>query len=91
MSRTLITWGVVATVVGLLLVAGVDALLSSGSEKAASAPTASIGITDKAKLPPRRCTRLDIRVLVEIRGGVATAVVRNVGLSPCHLRALRLS
>jgi hypothetical protein len=88
MIRTRLTWVVVGTVVALLVAAGIDALLSSGSEKAESAPRASTPMTGSTSAAVRRCNRLDIRVSIEIRGGVATAIAREVGVSPCHLRPM---
>jgi hypothetical protein len=87
MIRTRLTWVVVGIVVALLVAAGIDALFFSGSQKAESAPTAPTAIAgSESAAALRRCTRLDIRVSIEIRGGVAAAVVREVGLSPCRLR-----
>lgn len=91
MIRTRLTWVVVGAVAALLVVAGVDALRSSDGKRNASTPTASTTATHSATGPVRRCTRLDIRVSIEILGGSANVVVRNVGLTACQLRPLPLN
>lgn len=82
------TWIVVAALLVLLAFASADVLRSSGDGPGTAAPKGSKTRTQGETGPFRRCTRLDIRVSIEILGGVATAVVRNIGLTACHLRRL---
>jgi hypothetical protein len=42
--------------------------------------------TETATGPLPRCTRSDIGVSIEVRGGLATLVVRNVGTTACYRR-----
>jgi hypothetical protein len=91
MSPTRLTWVVVGGVATLLFVAGVDALRSSADSEI-SAPTASTTTTELASGSLSPCTRLDLRVSIEIREEVATVVVRNIGAKECYriLRGWRL-
>lgn len=90
MIRTRLTWVVVGGVVALLVVAGVDALRSSESETAASATMASTTALENLDRLSPRCTRPQIVVSIEVRGGIATNVVREFGSDACHLRRVRL-
>jgi hypothetical protein len=68
-------------VVALLVVAGVDALRSSGSET--SAPTASTTTAiPTSSLPP--CAEQDLRISIEVRQGVATVVAQNIRATRCY-------
>jgi hypothetical protein len=81
------TWVVVAGVGALLLLAGVDALRSSGdSEASAPTATATSSKLPRVSLPP--CTQQDISISIEVRDGGAVAVARNIGAEACY-RLLR--
>jgi hypothetical protein len=82
------TWLLVGAVIAVGLIAGVDALRSSDQQPSPSTPTASTTTTRSATGPVRRCTRLDIRVTIEVLGGLANIVVRNIGLSAYRMRAM---
>jgi putative effector of murein hydrolase len=71
MIRTRITWLIAGGVVALLVVAGIDALRSSDSEATASTRPASTTTPEAADLSLPRCTRQQITVSIEIRGGIA--------------------
>lgn len=85
MIRRRLSWVIVGGAVALLVVAGVDALRSSESETSASPTSAS---TTTVESVPPRCTLEQIGISIEILGGYATAVVRNVSGAPCHLQPL---
>jgi hypothetical protein len=74
----------------VLVVAGVDALRSSGdseiSAPTASTPTTTTTASPTGSLPP--CTQRDLRVSIEVREGIATVVARNTGAKECY-RLLR--
>jgi hypothetical protein len=88
MIRTRITWLIAGGVVTLLVVAGVDALRSTDSEATASTTTASMTTPEAADHSLPHCTRQQITVSIEIRGGIANNVVRQIGSRPCRLRNL---
>jgi hypothetical protein len=39
----------------------------------------------------RRCTRLDVGVSIEVLGGSANVVVRNIGVTVCRLRPMSIA
>jgi hypothetical protein len=86
MLRRWFTWVVPGAVIAVGVLAGLDALRSSDGETTAPSPTAPTS-TLEAREPPPPCTRLQVRVSIEILGGAAKPVVKNVGLSPCRLRS----
>jgi hypothetical protein len=83
-------WVILGGFLALVVVAGVDALRTSGREP--SRPTTAT--RERTTGAPRtdealdRCTRRQIAVSIEVRGGVPTNVVRQVGASPCRLAAM---
>jgi hypothetical protein len=84
--RPRISWLIGAAVVALLIVAGVDALRSSGGEPSASATTS----TTAAEVTLPRCAPGQTEVTLEFRGRVATNVVRHVSGGECVLPYLQL-
>jgi hypothetical protein len=72
------TWVIVAGVGALLLFAGIDALRSSaGNEDATPAASTTTSADSSGSLLP--CHVEDLRISIELRGGSATVVARNLG------------
>jgi hypothetical protein len=91
MRRKLIGLGLVGGVIAVVVVAGVDALRSSDNH-AASLPTRSSTTTSDGSggASPPRCIRgRQVEIAIEMRLGVATVVLRHVGMRPCFQPAGR--
>jgi hypothetical protein len=67
MIRTRLTWVIAGAVVALLVVAGVDALRSSGNETAGSPTAESTTAREEAIDPPPPCTSEHLAVSIEVR------------------------
>jgi hypothetical protein len=81
--RTRWSWAVLVAVAGLVVFAAVDALRSEGTTVARATGSTIAPDPASARLP--RCTPAQMEASVEILGGQATAVVRNIGSDACHL------
>ena len=77
------SWLVLAGVAVLVVVAGADALRSEG--KTLAPTTGSTTTTDSAEQPLARCAESQVGLTIEVLGGRAKAVVRNVSSNPCRL------
>ena len=75
-------WVLVFGLLALAFVIGLDALRGADGE-----PTPTSSSSASATRAPA-CAREDIAIGIEILGGLATNVVRQVGAAPCHLRLL---
>jgi hypothetical protein len=89
MIRIGVTGLLVSAVLVLLLFAGVDALrswLDGDADQRAVTPTQQqVTRTDFAE-----CEQEQVEAAIEVRGGIATNVVRHVSVTACHLPAMRL-
>jgi hypothetical protein len=80
-----LTWVVVAAIIALLVVAGLDALLSSGSESAATSPVdTAVASTEALKL----CGPEQLMLQVERLGDDLALVLDHVEGAPCRTRRL---
>jgi hypothetical protein len=87
--RSRLTWLLVGAVFVLLLFAGLDALRSwLGDEDAhrTVAPTHQV-VAPKNFAP---CDQQQLEASIEVRGGIATTVLRHVSVTACHQHAVRL-
>jgi hypothetical protein len=90
MTQTRLTWVITAGVTAVLVAGTVDAVRSADSRSQGGATerspaqetTFAVSATPEA-LP--RCTFRHIGVSIDVLGGTATVVVRQVWGSPCHL------
>jgi hypothetical protein len=81
--RSRLTWLLVGAVLILLLFAGLDALRSwLGDEDAhrTVAPTHQV-VAPKNFAP---CDQQQLEASIEVRGGIATTVLRHVSVTACH-------
>ena len=79
----------VGAVLVLLLFAGVDALRSwfeeNERDRAAAVPQQPVSPTSFAP-----CEQEQLEAAIEVRGGIATNVIRHVSVTACHQDAMRL-
>ena len=89
MVRIRLTRLLVSVVLILLLFASLDALRSwLGNEDAKQ----TVGLTHQTVVPKSfaPCKQEQLETAIEVRGGLATNVVRHVSVTACHQRGMRL-
>jgi hypothetical protein len=96
MTRRQFTWVIAAGVIAVLVAGTIDAVRSSKPSGSASsrvvkteesARETAIPVETTAEALPR-CTDQNIGVSIDVLGGTATVVVRQVWGRPCHLAPL---